>query len=177
MTITQQIENSLRTTAEILINLAKKEKQAWIDSDFMVGDNGQKLKNYAEDILISLGLMPKRIKVYQALAQTFAAWLHCQNNKGSNRFALQHEQTINRIIHETFLLDNKASFDFVNSENEKLLIEFEDCGSDYVLTVTPSLQSGFDGRLNAEDSQENDRLYDGFGDWLNSEINPKDFDL
>jgi hypothetical protein len=177
MTITQLMENSLRATAEILRALAEKERQAWVASDFMFGDNGHKLKRHAENILISLGVMPKRIKVYQALARTFAAWQHCQNHESSNRFATQHEQTINRIIHETFLLDNKASLDFVNSENEKLLIKFEDCGTDYVLTVTPSLQSGFDGKLNAEDTQENDHVYDAFGRWLNSEINPKDFDL
>lgn len=200
MTITQLMENSLRTTAEILRALAEKERQAWVASDFMSGDNGHKLKRHAENILISLGVMPKRIKVYQALARTFAAWQHCQSSKVSNRFATQHEQTIINLIRETSPsgsgIDSGVDFDFNESKNDNLVISFDYhhmngdgfyCGwTSQTLTIKPSLQSGFElcctvnGKPDDEDCGEDsalDYFYDIFGEWLNSEINPKDFDL
>jgi hypothetical protein len=200
MTITQLMENSLRTTAEILRALADKEKQSWVDSGFMAGDNGHKLKRHAENILISLGVMPKRIKVYQALARTFAAWEHCQNHESSNRFATQHEQTIIGLIRETSPsgsgIDSGVSFDFDESKNDRLVIRFDYhhmngdgfyCGwTNQTLTIKPSLQSGFElcctinGKPDDEGYSEDsalDYFYAIFDEWLNGEINPKDFGL
>tara|TARA_R100001530_G_C4280265_1_gene145404 strand:- start:410 stop:820 length:411 start_codon:yes stop_codon:yes gene_type:complete len=120
-------------------------------------------------------------KVYQVLSAKFNAMMNCKES-GNDEWYYAHQDAIERIIEGCLPsgsgVDSGVTFNFDHSGKNKLVLNsayhvFEPGLSrwiDFVVTVKPSLQFGFDLKLTGKFAKENglkDYLHETFTERLN----------
>lgn len=124
------------------------------------------------------------MKLYQMLAQTLAARLHCEK-AGNTEWKVSHEIRIQKLCHK-FLpsgsgFDNGSKFDFLDSKDNRLVIHtafhhMDDAGyydgwTLHQVIVTPSLGFGINLRITGRDrNQIKELICDCFHTCLNQDV-------